>query len=131
MKDLLFYVLRLLLQVLIFALTGHWPHFDRAPRRGGQPAVQPPTRAPGRTRARRSQRGTEPPPTRSWSYLEEGTAYELEAPPEGGPVRVRAVPKHASAAPVTCSLGRALRDRRVLRDALVLDAALGRRRPGR
>lgn len=131
MKDLLFFVLRLLLQLVIFAITGRWPHFARS-----QPArVQPPKTKPKPARApldRLEPHVPSPAPTRAWSYRDEGAAYAPDAPPrEGGPARVRPPPKPARPNAATRSLGRALRDRRVLRDALILDAALGSRGPPR
>ena len=125
MKDLLFFLLRLLLQLVIFAITGRWPHLahTRTPR------PPPPGGEARRARPRKARRTGAPAPTQSWSPHREGALYApYPPPPEGGPVRARSATMQAKA-PSTRSLGRALRDRRVLRDALALDAALGSRRP--
>lgn len=139
MKRALLALLRLLLQLLIFALTGTWPRI-----RGLEPTPERP--APKHKRAmpprkprptvRRDVRGQRTPVYDvAWEGAPDTASLEVVlAGPEGGVPRPR---KRARGRPVTApsevrpTVGGVLRSRTGLRDAIVLDAALGTRRTRR
>jgi hypothetical protein len=136
MGKLLLALLKLLVQLLIFVLTGSWPRFGKAgPRRAPGPPGQPrpPPRAPRRPPAR-----FEPSAARTPSSLT-GSREGVRAPLFGSRVEARASTFErqaggrgpagsVTAEPGRRSLARALRDPAVLRDAAILAAASRRSR---
>ncbi len=141
MKQLALFLLRLLLQLVLFGITGRWVELGKDARtlqprsvrnkqgtqqRKKQAAARPggtfsAERKPARARASRA-------PMQSPSFADEGTYRDPEsAVLEGGfrhAVRGRAV-RTASRRPAPTSLRAALSDPRMVRDALTLGAALG------
>jgi len=138
MKRALIALLKLLLQLLIFALTGSWPRFadtplEPQPARGMQKTTKkrPPSRPPlfQPVPAQRKRRGVS-------VYEALDSSLEAQYGREEGGVPMRRelalkVPPSRSAAEARPTLGSVLRSPRGLRDAIVLDAALGRRRARR
>lgn len=146
MKRLLIGLLKLLLKLVIFALTGAWPRFgddaepaspaqQKKPKKQRQKSPRPPR--PSR-RPRLFQPG---PPSGGYAFGDEGLSLEetLGAPRfgEGGaPTAVRRARGGRALAPQgpkreRPTLGSVLRTPSELRDALVLGEALAPRRPRR
>lgn len=139
MRRLLLFVLRVLLQLLLFGITGRWVELGRPEPGDPMPRAPKPARTftprprgprkearPTVRDAARAAKATSRAPARSFP---EGGAREAEFALEGGPRRAsrpRGVQTVHAPKPAT-SLRAALADRRVLRDALILDAALGAR----
>lgn len=132
MKQLALFLLKLVLRLLLFSLTGRWvqlgrdaPPLPRAARKK-QAAPRPartfaPERKAARTRPSRAR-------IEEHAFAQEGTYRDPEsAVREGGPARA---PRIRTAPMVTrrrapASLRAALSDPRVVRDALAFEAALG------
>ncbi|MET0344537.1 MAG: hypothetical protein ABW252_26220 [Polyangiales bacterium] len=134
MKPLVVFLLRLLVQLVLFAVTGRWYELGRP----AQPKPQVPRpKQPGSRRERTFKpdkqaaraRASRAPRVEA-DLAPEGTYRDPESPVlEGGVRRARGVRgARAVRGPVAAtSLRAALTDRRLLRDALILDAALGTR----
>jgi hypothetical protein len=107
-KKGLLWLLRLLFRLLVFALTGEWTEAMGESEPSAQRAQRPRVARPSR-------------PRRTSIFTES----------DSSDMRVRSAPPGPlSAAPPVNELGAALRNPRVLRNAVVLGALLGTGRPG-
>jgi len=140
MKRLVLGLLKLVVQLVLLGLTGTWYRLERPGEARPGPAPAGRERAP-----RQPGQAPKPKPTRTWTVPDAETielrggeqvlvggelAEALPTRPKRRRGRARpALPSTPAARsqPAPRSLGAALRDRRVVRDAVVLNAALGRR----
>jgi hypothetical protein len=154
MEHLLIALLKLVARLVLFAWSGDWHKLDKLIARWREivaelrrePAPPQPEKS-GRKRAPRPprRRATRPAPDTAWpfEYPDELTRSEPLEELRGGESviesalpgsrRAAAAPRRAEARarpPAQLPLALAIRDPRVLRDAMVLTAALGPRRTG-